>query len=54
VRLLGAVVAHIPTVTKAWVDGGFKEDVAIHGALPGIDVEDVKRNDRHHEMLSSG
>jgi transposase len=45
VRLLDQVVAHAPTVTKAWVDGGFKDDVAIHGALHGIDVEQVKRTD---------
>src|SRR3954466_4903694 len=36
-RLRDAVVAHTPTVTKAWVDAGFKDDVAIHGAVRGID-----------------
>jgi transposase len=45
VKLLDQVVAHTPTVTKAWVDSGFKDDVAIHGALHGIDVEQVKRSD---------
>jgi hypothetical protein len=45
VRLLDRVVAHTPTVTKAWVDAGFKDHVAIHGALLGIDVEQVKRSD---------
>lgn len=45
VRLLDKVVAHTPTVTKAWVDAGFKDDVAIHGAVLGIDVEQVKRTD---------
>jgi hypothetical protein len=45
IRLLDKVVAHTPTVTKAWVDAGFKDDVAIHGAVLGIDVEQVKRND---------
>lgn len=44
-RLLDAVVAHTPTVTKAWVDAGFKDDVAIHGAVRGIDVEQVRRTD---------
>jgi len=44
-RLLDEVVAYTPTVTKAWVDTGFKDDVAIHGALLGIDVEQVKRAD---------
>ena len=45
IQLLERVVAHTPTVTKAWVDAGFKDDVAIHGALLGIDVEQVKRSD---------
>lgn len=45
VHLLDRVVAHTPTVTKAWVDAGFKDDVAIHGAVLGIDVEQVKRSD---------
>jgi transposase len=45
VRLLDKVVAHTPTVSKAWVDAGFKDDVAIHGAVLGIDVEQVKRSD---------
>ncbi len=45
VKLLDKVVAHTPTVTKAWVDSGFKDDVAIHGAVLGIDVEVVKRSD---------
>jgi transposase len=45
VRLIDRVVAHTPTVSKAWVDAGFKDDVAIHGALHGIDVEQVLRSD---------
>jgi transposase len=45
VTLLDRVVEHTPTVTKAWVDSGFKDDVAIHGAVLGIDVEQVKRSD---------
>jgi hypothetical protein len=32
-------------VSKAWVGAGFKDDVAIHGAVNGIDVEQVKRSD---------
>jgi len=43
--LLDKVAAHTPTVTKAWVDAGFKDDVAIHGALLDIDVQQVKRAD---------
>jgi transposase len=42
--LLDKVAAHNPSVVKAWVDAGFKDDVAIHGALLGIDVEVVRRN----------
>src|SRR5205814_1782357 len=45
VQLIDRVVAHTPTVSKAWVDAGFKDDVAIHGALHGIDVEQVLRSD---------
>jgi hypothetical protein len=45
VALVDRVVAHTPTVTKAWVDAGFKDDVQIHGAVNGIDVEQVKRSD---------
>jgi transposase len=45
VQLLDKVVEHTPTVKKAWVDAGFKDDVAIHGAVLGIDVEQVKRSD---------
>nr|WP_245675456.1 transposase [Micromonospora halophytica] len=45
VQLLDNVLAHTPTVTKAWVDAGFNDDVQIHGAVNGIDVEQVKRSD---------
>lgn len=45
IRLLDNVLAHTPTVTKAWVGAGFKDDVQIHGALRGIDVEQVLRSD---------
>ena len=39
VKLIDEVVKHTPTVTKAWVDAGYTDDVAIHGAVNGIDVE---------------
>lgn len=42
--LLDKVALATPTVTKAWVDQGFKASVVEHGADPGIDVEIVKRN----------
>ncbi|WP_431911842.1 IS5 family transposase [Micromonospora carbonacea] len=45
IRLLDTVVAHTPTVTRAWVDAGFKQDLALHGAVLGVDVEVVKRSD---------
>ena len=44
VDLLGKVVEDTPTVTRAYVDAGFKDDVAIHGAVLGITVEQVKRS----------
>jgi transposase len=45
IALLDKVVEHNPTVTRGWVDAGFKHDLAIHGALLGIDIEVVKRSD---------
>ncbi|MDG4769470.1 IS5 family transposase [Solwaraspora sp. WMMD792] len=45
IRLLDRVVTHTPTVTRAWVDAGFKQDMALHGAVLGVDVEVVKRAD---------
>lgn len=44
IRLLDQVAAHTPTVTRAWVDSGFRQDVALHGAVVGIDIEVVKRH----------
>lgn len=38
-------LAHTPMVTQAWVDAGFKQDMALHGALVGVDVEIVSRCD---------
>ena len=45
ISLLDKVVEHTPTVTRAFVDAGFKHDLAIHGAVLGIDIEVVKRSD---------
>jgi transposase len=45
VALLDKVVEHTPSVTRAFVDAGFKDDVMIHGAVLGITVEQVKRSD---------
>jgi transposase len=43
VRLLDKV-AKVGTVSKAWVDQGFKNTVVAHGAALGIDVDVVARN----------
>jgi transposase len=45
IELIDKVVEHTPTVTRAYVDAGFKDDVMIHGAVHGIAVEQVKRSD---------
>jgi transposase len=45
IQLLDKLAEHTPTVTHAWVDAGFKQDFALHGALLGVDVEVVKRSD---------
>lgn len=45
IRLLDKVTEHTPTVSRAWVDAGFKKDLALHGAVLGVDVEVVKRSD---------
>ncbi|WP_344025546.1 IS5 family transposase [Streptomyces luteireticuli] len=43
ITLLDKAAASAPTVTKAWVDAGFKNQVSEHGARLGIDVETVRR-----------
>ena len=43
--LLSRVAAENASVTKAFVDAGFKDQVAIDGAMLGIDVEIVSRLD---------
>ncbi|WP_128382265.1 IS5 family transposase [Streptomyces cavernae] len=43
IALLNKVAAAAPTVTKSWVDAGFKQAVVEHGARLGIDVEIVQR-----------
>ncbi|MET7951651.1 transposase [Micromonospora sp. NPDC005324] len=45
IRLLDNVAARTPTVSRAWVDAGFKQDVALHGAVADVDVEVGKRFD---------
>ncbi|MGW0884719.1 transposase [Streptomyces sp. NPDC002671] len=43
IALPDKVAATAPTVTKGWVDAGFKQAVVEHGARLGIDVENVQR-----------
>ncbi|CAL9338942.1 hypothetical protein SUDANB176_00226 [Streptomyces sp. enrichment culture] len=44
IRLLDQVKEKYPTITRSWVDTGFKNAVVEHGARLGIDVEVVSRN----------
>lgn len=44
IRLVDQVKKTYPTITKSWVDTGFKNAVIEHGARLGIDVEVVNRN----------
>jgi len=43
-QLLDRVAADHPTITKAWVDSGYKVKTVEHGATLGIDVDIVPRN----------
>ncbi|MFE7077395.1 transposase [Streptomyces sp. NPDC057620] len=44
ITLLDQIAADNPSVTKGWVDAGFKNAVIDHGAALGIDVEVVRRD----------
>jgi hypothetical protein len=41
---LGQAKKTYPTISKSWVDTGFKNAVVEHGAVLGIDVEVINRN----------
>jgi transposase len=43
-QLLTQIAADHPTITKAWVDTGYKSQAIEHGAALGIDVDVVPRN----------
>ncbi|MFG2825811.1 IS5 family transposase [Kitasatospora sp. NPDC048365] len=43
-QLLTQLTASHPTITKAWVDTGYKTQAIEHGAKLGIDVDVVPRN----------
>ena len=44
IRLLDQAKEKYPSISKSWVDTGFKNAVVEHGARLGIDVEVVNRN----------
>jgi hypothetical protein len=44
IQLLNQAKTTYPTITKTWVDAGFKNTMVEHGATLGIDVEVVPRN----------
>lgn len=44
IQLLDQAKKTYPTISKSWVDTGFKNAVVEHGARLGIDVEVVNRN----------
>jgi len=46
IRLLSQAKNTYPTISKAWVDSGFKNAAVEHGATIGIDVEVVPRNNK--------
>lgn len=43
IRLINQTKTAYPTITKTWVDSGFRNAVIEHGATLGIDVEVVAR-----------
>jgi hypothetical protein len=43
-QLLAQLATDHPTITKAWVDTGYKTQAIEHGATLGIDVDVVPRN----------
>jgi transposase len=46
IQLLTRVAADHPTISKAWVDTGYKKKAIEHGAALGIDVDVVPRNEQ--------
>ena len=44
VELLNQATAAYPTLSKTWVDAGFKKTVIEHGATLGVDVETVTKD----------
>ena len=52
IRLLDQAKKTYPTISKSWVDTGFKKAVVEHGASLGIDVEVVNRNPEPADFTS--
>ncbi|CAM5334471.1 IS4/IS5 family transposase OS=Streptomyces alboniger OX=132473 GN=CP975_34730 PE=4 SV=1 [Streptomyces alboniger] len=46
IQLLTRAAADHPTISKAWVDTGYKKKAIEHGTLLGIDVDVVPRNEQ--------
>jgi hypothetical protein len=44
IHLLNQATTTHPTLTKTWVDAGFKNTVVEHGASIGVDVEVVTKD----------
>ncbi|CAL9656660.1 hypothetical protein SUDANB150_06786 [Streptomyces sp. enrichment culture] len=42
-RLLDQVAADHPGIRKVWVDGGYRQQLVEHAAVPGIDMEITAR-----------
>lgn len=61
IQLLDQAKKTYPTISKSWVDTGFKNAVIDHGASLGIDVEVVRqphqahngRDDTHRQLYGS-
>ncbi|MET7952240.1 hypothetical protein [Micromonospora sp. NPDC005324] len=45
IRLREKVTERTPKVARAWVDARFKQHLALHGAMRGVDIKVVKRPD---------
>lgn len=52
IRLLDQAKNTYPTITKSWVDTGFKKAVVEHGAKLGVDVEVVDKTQELAAFMS--
>lgn len=51
IQLLTRVAADHPTISKAWVDTGYKKKAIEHGAALGIDVTSSRETSRSKASL---